>query len=104
MTALQALLSTPVSPDLERAIRTLLLQRLQASGAEEVAIRAIADHHGDPIVVVEVKHHFVAEPLVLKDIIDAERAARDLAWEKGERRFVHFRHEYDERQEVADLD
>ena len=87
---------------LGQSLPALLRERLKAAGAHEVAVYPAADHEGDPILVVEVKHRLVDRPITLKELTDADRAARDLAWQEGERRFVHIEHLYDEKQTVAD--
>lgn len=52
-------------------------------------------------MLVQVKHRLVDRPIEVKELMEAERAARDLAWEQGERRFVLINHVWDERQKVA---
>lgn len=86
---------------LDRALRALLKEQLDATGAYDVAIHPDLDHDGDPILVVEVKHRLVDQPIELKNVLEADRAARDLAWQKGERRFLHVQHIFDEKQKVA---
>ncbi len=51
--------------------------------------------------MVRVTHRLVRRPIVVRELIDAEREARDLAWEQGERRYVHIRHVFDKRQKIA---
>ena len=86
---------------LERELRDLLKNELTTTGAYDIVIQPGADHEGDPIIVIEVKHNLVNRPIDLKEVIDADRAAKDLAWQKGERRFVLVDHIYDEKQKVA---
>jgi hypothetical protein len=78
-----------------------LHQRLELAGACDIDVYPDVDHAGDPIVTVQVKHRLVDLPIQVEELLDAERAARDLAWQQGERRFVHIDHLYDERQKVA---
>jgi hypothetical protein len=93
--------SATVSEKLERDLRDLLQNELGTAGAYDIVVHPDADHEGDPIVVVQVKHRLVNRPIHLKEVADADRAARDLAWGQGERRFVLVDHIYDEKQKVA---
>ena len=93
--------SATVSKKLESELRNLLKSELTTAGAYDIAIHPAADHEGDPIIVIEVKHSLVDRPIDLKEVIDADRAVRDLAWQTGERRFVLVDHIYDEKQKVA---
>ena len=86
---------------LQRSIADLLRQQLEPTGAFDIAIHPDADYDGNPVVLVQVKHRLVERPIEVKELIDAERAARDLAWQQGERRFVLIDHVWDERQKVA---
>jgi hypothetical protein len=86
---------------LQRSLADLLRQQLEPTGAGDIAIYADADYAGNPVVLVRVKHRLVDRPIEVKELIEAERAARDLAWQQGERRFVLINHVWDERQKVA---
>jgi len=101
MTTVDAVQVGVAPGDLEKALSDLLRERLQVAGAESVAVQPDADHEGTPILAVEVKHHLVDRPIELNEVIAADRAARDLAWQMGERRFLHVEHVYDEKQQVA---
>jgi hypothetical protein len=96
-----ATLAEAVPKTLEQTLRDLLRQRLESSGAYDVVVYPDADYEGDPILVVEVKHQLVDRPVDPREVIEAEKAARDIAWQEGERRFVYFRHVFDERQRVV---
>lgn len=86
---------------LRRSIADLLRRQLEPTGACDIAINPNADHDGNPVVLVQVKHRLVDRPIEVNELIEAERAARDLAWQQGERRFVLIDHVWDERQKVA---
>ena len=77
------------------------LQRLEAAGASDVAIYPDVEKYGAPFIHVDVTHRLVERPIQFQEVFEAERAARDRAWENGERRFVYVRHIYDEKQKVA---
>jgi hypothetical protein len=86
---------------LQRSIADLLRQQLEPTGAGDIAIYPDADYAGNPVVLVQVRHRLVDRPIQVKELIEAEQAARDLAWQQGERRFVLINHVWDERQKVA---
>jgi len=86
---------------LQRSITDLLRRQLAPTGACDIAIYPDADYDGNPVVLVQVKHRLVDRPIEVNELIEAERAARDLAWQQGERRFVLIDHVWDERQKVA---
>jgi hypothetical protein len=88
-------------PRVERAIRASLEPYATEFGIEEIRIEPGEDHDGDPVVFVEVRHRFLVEPIDVKSVIALDRQLRDRVWDAGERRFVHVRHQYDERQGVA---
>jgi hypothetical protein len=90
-----------VPKKLERAMRSLLKDRLESAGAQDIVVHPDSDHDGDAVVAVEVKHHLVDHPIDLKEVMDADKAVRNLAWEEGERRFIHIRHVFDEKQRVS---
>ncbi|MGA9583261.1 MAG: hypothetical protein WBR13_14975 [Allosphingosinicella sp.] len=71
------------------------------AGVENIDVVISNDHTGEPSIMVQVKHHLVPRPLSLKRIFEGDRAVRDAAWRRGERRFVYVTHLYDEKQEVT---
>ncbi len=94
-------LAQSVPEKLENDLRALLGEKLDQAGAYDVVIHPDSDHDGDAIIVVEVKHRLVDRPIEFAEVMAADRAARDLAWQEGESRFLHVRHIYDEKQQVA---
>jgi len=103
MGILETFANVSVPETLKRSLTDLLLQRLELAGAVHVEIHPELDYSDTPIVSVTVKHRLVKRPLRIKEIVEADTKARDLAWEAGERRFVHVDHIYHEKQEVAEL-
>jgi hypothetical protein len=91
-----------VPSGLEKAIRALVKPRLRQLGIEHLTIEPGEDHDGDPVIYVDMRHRLLEQPIDIKDVIALGREIRDLAWNHGEHRFVHVRHHYDERQDVAD--
>jgi hypothetical protein len=90
-----------VDEETAMALQTAARQGFPDTGVEDVDVVASQDHSGDSVIFVQVKHHLVPRALDLKRILDGDRAVRDAAWQRGERRFVYVQHQYDEKQEVA---
>lgn len=82
-------------------VRAYLNRELARFGAHDIVITPGSDHDGDAVVFVQIKHRLSDAPIDLKSIMDADRQARDLAWENGEHRFVHLEHIYDPKQKVV---
>ncbi len=92
--------NTPIPEPTAQEVRSLFER--QPFGAHDVVFISSSDQDGDPIIVVEVKHRLVDQPLNLQEIFNADRAARDIAWRSGERRFLHVEHVYDPKQKVVE--
>jgi hypothetical protein len=86
---------------LQRSLADLLRRRLGSAEVCDIDIKPELNHAGEPSVLVRVRHRLVDQPIRLEEVIEADTAARDLAWEQGERRFVYIDHIYDEKQKVA---
>jgi len=95
--------ATPVSEPAAELIRRFLTDQLVDFGAYDVVLRPSSDHDGDAVVIVQVKHRLLDQPIDLKKIIKTDREARDLAWANGEHRFLHLEHIYDPKQKVASV-
>jgi hypothetical protein len=91
----------PVPRRVEQAIRKAVERRRKPLGIEDVRVEPGEDHDGDPVIYVSMKHRLVDEPIDLGVLIDLERELRELAWDGGERRFVHFRHHFHDDQTVT---
>jgi len=59
---------------LQQSLGELLLQRLEPTGAVDIAIYPDTGHDGNPIVQVQVKHRLVDRPIRVQEVIEAERA------------------------------
>lgn len=101
MSILDVASEAAVAASLRRSLADLLRQRLEGFRVADIVIYPGADHDGDPVIQVEIKHGLIDRPIEFQPVFEADRAARDLAWERGERRFVHIRHLWDENQKVA---
>ena len=95
------LIAEAVPRTVEAAIRERVDSRLGSLGIEDVRIEPGEDHDGEPVVYVHLKHRLLDDPIDLANLIGLDRELRDVAWREGERRFVHVRHQYDEKQGVA---
>lgn len=93
--------STWLDAETVTALQAAAREGFPDTGVEGVDVIASQDHAGEAVIMVEVKHHYVPRALNLKRIIEGDRSVRDTAWQKGERRFVYVRHQYDEKQEVS---
>jgi hypothetical protein len=91
----------PVPSSVEQAIRSFVETRLHPFGIESVRIEPGHDHDGDPVIYVFLKHRLLEKPIEIGNVIALDRELRDVAWQKGESRFLHIQHEYDEKQGVA---
>lgn len=101
MNILDAASEASIAAGLRQSLADLFRQRLEGFGVSDVVIYPGADHDGDPVIQIEVKHRLIDRPIEFQPVFDADQAARDFAWEQGERRFVHIRHLWDENQKVA---
>ncbi|HEV2748762.1 MAG TPA: hypothetical protein VGW34_15880 [Allosphingosinicella sp.] len=93
--------TSAVDQDTVETLQSAALEGFGEAGVENVDVVIANDHTGEPAIMVQVKHHLVPKPLSLKLIFEGDRAVRDAAWQKGERRFVYIVHQYDEKQEVT---
>jgi hypothetical protein len=85
----------------KRAVVGLLHERLSVFGVMDIDIYPSLNHQDEPAITVRIKIPLIEEPIDVKIIHAAESAARDLAWELGERRFLYTEHDYDENQQIA---
>ena len=93
--------AVPLDEATVRVLQDAARQKFAGTGVDDIRVTASEDHSGEPVIMVQIKHHLVPRALDLRKIIEGDSAVRDLAWERGERRFVYVRHQYDEKQEVA---
>lgn len=59
------------------------------------------DQDGGAIVMVKIRHPLVRKPLRVTGFLKKDGKVRDEAWKRGIRRFIHIRHLFDDKQEVA---
>lgn len=87
--------------DFSEAVMEFMRHYSERLGIEDIRIEPGEDHEGDPVVYVLMRHRLLDRPINVKDVIALDRQLRDFAWDKGIRRFVHVRHQYDEKQNIA---
>ena len=96
------LIMEPVPQPVNEAIREVVKRQDAQLGIDDVRIEPGEDHDGDPVIYVTLKHRLLAQPINLDHVISLDRELRDTAWKSGESRFVHVRHQYDEKQGVTE--
>jgi hypothetical protein len=90
----------PLTASLRKEIARLLQEYLADYGCRHVEIRSGFDHDGDPVLYIDVYYDFSEKPIDPEVTLDSLVALRDKLWRKGESRFPHLRHHFDERQKV----
>ncbi len=74
-------------------------------GLADVTVRAGEDHDGDPVIYIEAHYALSEQPIDMKTASKATRHLTntlcDRLWERGETRFPHTRHKFDERQSLV---
>lgn len=86
--------------DFALRLRRFVEDTFEAFAVQNVEVEEGKDHDDTPVVNVAI-HHGLAEPVNAFTLIEMDGKIRDYAWQLGERRFVHVRHAFDERQSVA---
>jgi hypothetical protein len=90
----------PIEPKIVALIERTVRERMSPYALKTIDVRAGADHDGDPVIYVEVRHDLSERP------IDPEVNAKlsfdlwQLLLDAGETRFPHVRPRYHEQQEV----
>jgi hypothetical protein len=82
-------------------LRSFLKTELVNLSVSKIEIEDGQDHDGNAVINVVVRHKLINKPLNPTDWFRIDGKARDLAWKLGERRFVHIRHMFNHKQELA---
>jgi hypothetical protein len=94
-----------VDKDIVALIERTVRETMGPFGLRGVEVRAGADHDGDPVIFVEAQYDLSERPidprLTAKLTSRLTTTLRDRLWERGETRFPHVRHKFDERQKVV---
>jgi hypothetical protein len=89
------------SDSLSVELRRFLKTELANPAVSKIDVEYSQDHDGDSIINVIVKHKLSDKPLNPSTLFKVDGQVRDLAWNLGERRFVHVRHLFDKKQKIA---
>jgi hypothetical protein len=94
-----------VDRDIVELIERTVRESMAPFGLRAVDVRAGEDHDGDPVIFVEAHYDLSERPidprLTAKLTSRLTTTLRDRLWERGEIRFPHVRHKFDERQKVV---
>lgn len=89
------------SGSLSEELRLFLQTELASLAVSKIEIEDGNDHDGNAVINVVVRHKLINKPLNPIHWFRIDGKARDLAWKLGERRFVHIRHVFNNKQELA---
>jgi hypothetical protein len=87
--------------DLTVELRQFLKAELANLAVSKIDVEYSQDHEGDSIINVIVRHKLSDKPFNPSALFRVDGQVRDLAWNLGERRFVHVRHLFDKKQKIA---
>ena len=76
-------------------------ESMAAFGFRMAHVRAGEDHDGDPVIFIEAEYDLTETPIDIEVMAKLRRILRSRLRESGETRFPHIRHNFDERQQVA---
>lgn len=89
------------SESLSDQLRLFLKTELASLAVSKIDIEDGLDHDGTEVINIVVRHKLINKPLNFKSLFGTDGRVRDLAWELGERRFVHVRHVLNKNQKLA---
>ena len=90
-----------VDPTIIDLIKRTVRESMEPYGLRDVNVRAGEDHDGDPVIFVEAQYDLSERPIDTDVTARLTHVLRDRLWERGETRFPHNRHRFDERLEVS---
>jgi hypothetical protein len=94
-----------VDRDIVELIERTVRESMGPFGPRAVEVRAGEDHDGDAVIFVEAQYELSERPIdprvTGKLTSRLTTTLRDRLWERGETRFPHVRHKFDERQKVV---
>ena len=82
-------------------IKQTVRESMEPFGLRDVNVRAGEDHDGDPVIFVEAQYDLSERPIDTNVTAQLISILRGRLWERGETRFPHIRHLFDERQTVS---
>lgn len=90
-----------IDKNIVELIKQTVRESMQPFGLRTVDVRAGEDHDGDPVIFVEAQYDLSERPIDLDVTAKLISGLRGRLWERGETRFPHIRHRFDERQQVS---
>ena len=90
-----------VDPTIIDLIKRTVRESMEPYGLRDVNVRAGEDHDGDPVIFVEAQYDLSERPIDTNVTARLMHVLRGRLWERGETRFPHIRHLFDERQTVS---
>ena len=82
-------------------IEETVRESMEPFGLRAVDVRAGEDHGGDPVIFVEAQYNLSERPVDLDVTAKLVSILRGRLWDRGETRFPHIRHKFNEQQEVS---
>jgi hypothetical protein len=90
-----------IPSDVHKALCKEAKLLFEGFSVRDVKLIADEDHDGDPILRMTIEHRLVDKEVNLAEVRRKDSQLRSRAWDLGDSRFVHFRHVYDDQQEVS---
>jgi hypothetical protein len=90
-----------IDKNIVELIKQTVRESMEPYGLRDVNVRAGEDHDGDPVIFVEAQYDLSERPIDTDVTARLMHVLRDRLWERGETRFPHIRHLFDERQTVS---
>jgi len=92
---------TRIDENIVELIKQTVRESMEPFGLRDVNVRAGEDHDGDPVIFVEAQYDLSERPIETDVTAQLISILRGRLWERGETRFPHIRHRFDERQKVS---
>jgi len=90
-----------IDENIVELIKQTVRESMEPFGLRDVNVRAGEDHDGDPVIFVEAQYDLSERPIDTDVTAQLIFILRGRLWERGETRFPHIRHRFDERQKVS---
>jgi hypothetical protein len=90
-----------IDKNIVELIKQTVRESMEPFGLRDVNVRAGEDHDGDPVIFVEAQYDLSERPIDTDVTAQLISTLRGRLWERGETRFPHIRHRFDERQKVS---
>jgi hypothetical protein len=90
-----------IDGEVTSAVTNLFREEMGRYGFRGVRIMPSEDHDGDPILLIEADYTTDGEPIDTAVMMQLISKLRDLLWAKGELRFPHIQHNFEDHQRVV---